>query len=138
MDEKILNLYTDGACRGNPGEGGAGAVLIDQKGRVVGTVSRFLGVCTNNVAEYSALIIGLEEAVKKGYRKLHIFLDSELLVNQIKGTYRVRNSKLKRLMKRIKMLLSFLDGYTIKHITRDKNKMADKMANKAIDQARIS
>ncbi len=133
MGEEILNLYTDGACRGNPGEGGAGAVLIDQEGNVVGTVSKFLGVCTNNVAEYSALIIGLEEALKKGCRNLHIFLDSELLVRQVKGIYRVKNSNLKVLMKDVKGLLSSLDGYTIKHIVRDKNKMADKLANEAID-----
>ena len=128
-----LNLYTDGACRGNPGEGGAGAVLTDRKGNVVGTVNKYLGMCTNNVAEYSALILGLEEAVKRGYRKLHIFLDSELLVNQIKGTYRVKNSNLKFLMVSVRKLLSSLDDYTIKHIVRDKNKMADKMANEAID-----
>ena len=128
-----LNLYTDGACRGNPGEGGAGAVLTDQKGNVVGTVNKYLGICTNNVAEYSALILGLEEAVKREYGKLHIFLDSELLVNQIKGTYRVKNSNLKILMVSVRRLLSSLDEYTIKHIIRDKNKMADKMANEAID-----
>ncbi len=128
-----LNLYTDGACRGNPGEGGAGAVFIDQKGNVVGTVNKYLGICTNNVAEYSALILGMEEAVKRGYGKLHIFLDSELLVNQIKGTYRVKNSNLKILMVSVRRLLSSLDEYTIEHIVRDKNKMADKMANEAID-----
>ncbi|MBE9546835.1 MAG: ribonuclease HI family protein [Proteobacteria bacterium] len=133
MGERVLNLYADGACRGNPGEGGAGAVLIDQEGNVVGTVRKFLGVCTNNVAEYSALIIGLEEALKKGCNKLHIFLDSELLVRQVKGVYRVKNSNLKSLMKEVRGLLSSLDGYTIEHIVRDKNKMADRLANEAID-----
>jgi len=133
MGEKVLNLYTDGACRGNPGEGGAGVVLVDQEGNVVGTASRFLGMCTNNVAEYSALIMGLEEAIRKGCRKLHIFLDSELLVNQINGTYRVKNINLKSLMKEVRGLLSFLDEYTVEHIVRNKNKMADRLANEAID-----
>ncbi|MFA4915417.1 MAG: ribonuclease HI family protein [Syntrophales bacterium] len=131
----IFNLYTDGACRGNPGYGGAGVVLTDEEGNVVGDVRKFLGLCTNNLAEYRALIIGLEEALRMHCRQLHIFLDSELLVNQINGTYRVKNDKLKILMKEVKRLLEFLDWYLVEHIGRDKNKMADRLANQAIDEA---
>ncbi|MDI6777407.1 MAG: ribonuclease HI family protein [Syntrophales bacterium] len=131
----ILNLYTDGACRGNPGYGGAGVVLTDEKGNIVGTTRKFLGLCTNNLAEYRALIIGLEEALRRRCRQLHIFLDSELLVKQINGAYRVKNDKLKILMGDVKRLLASFDGYVIEHIRRDKNRAADKLANQAIDEA---
>lgn len=135
MSNTVLNLYSDGACRGNPGYGGAGAVLFDEKGNTVATVRRFLGLCTNNVAEYRALILGLEEALKRKCRRLHIFLDSELLVKQINGTYRVKNSQLKVLMYDVQRLLSSLDGYTVEHVDRSQNHVADRLANEAIDEA---
>ncbi len=135
MASPVVNLYTDGACRGNPGQGGAGAVLVDKAGEIVGTVKHSLGHCTNNIAEYRALILGLEEALKNRYGQLNIFLDSELLVNQIKGTYKVKNEKLKPLMLEVKKLLSYFDSYKIEHIDRTKNYMADKLANEAIDDA---
>jgi len=135
MSDGVLNLYTDGACRGNPGQGGAGAVLVDDKGEVIARVGRSLGHCTNNVAEYKALILGLEEALKKRCGKLNIFLDSELLVNQMKGSYKVKNVTLKGLMNEVKKLLSYFDSYTVKHIDRSQNHMADKLANEAIDEA---
>jgi ribonuclease HI/probable phosphoglycerate mutase len=135
MASPVVNLYTDGACRGNPGQGGAGAVLVDEKGEIVATVRRSLGLCTNNIAEYKALIFGLEEALKKRYGRLNIFLDSELLVNQIKGSYKVKNENLKTLMSEVRKLLSYFDSYTVKHIDRSLNHMADKLANEAIDEA---
>ena len=131
----VLNLYSDGACRGNPGYGGAGAVLMDKEGNVVASTKEFLGLCTNNVAEYRALILGLEDALKRHCRKLHIFLDSELLVRQINGVYKVRDENLKVLMKEIRRLLSFLDEYKVEHIDRSLNSMADRLANEAIDGA---
>ena len=135
MNDGALNLYTDGACRGNPGNGGAGAVLIDEKGNTVATAKEFLGLCTNNIAEYKALILGLEEALKRGYGKLHVFMDSELLVKQISGSYQVKSSHLKVLMQDVKRLLSSLDEYTVEHIDRSKNHIADLLANQAIDEA---
>jgi ribonuclease HI/probable phosphoglycerate mutase len=135
MDRPAVNLYTDGACRGNPGQGGAGAVLVDERGEIVATVRRSLGHCTNNIAEYKALIFGLEEALKKRYGRLNIFLDSELLVNQIKGSYKVKNENLKTLMAEVRKLLSHFDGYKVAHIDRSLNHMADKLANEAIDEA---
>ncbi|HET6459273.1 MAG TPA: ribonuclease HI family protein [Syntrophales bacterium] len=135
MANPAVNLYTDGACRGNPGQGGAGAVLMDDTGEIVGTVKHSLGHCTNNIAEYKALILGLEEALKKRYGQLNIFLDSELLVNQIKGSYKVKNEKLKILMLEVRKLLSYFDSYKIEHIDRSQNCMADKLANEAIDDA---
>ena len=134
MPDGIVNLYTDGACRGNPGQGGAGVVLVDESGEVVATVKRSLGHCTNNIAEYRALIIGLEETLKKRYGQLNIFLDSELLVNQIKGSYKVKNETLKGLMSEVRKLLSYFDGYTVKHIDRSQNHIADRLANEAIDE----
>lgn len=128
-------LYTDGACRGNPGVGGAGAVLIDPKGQVVCSLKQFLGICTNNIAEYKALILGLEAAAARKPRKLHIFLDSELLVKQVDGRYRVKHEHLKPLMDKVRDLLSSFESYTIHHIDRSENKKADALANEAIDEA---
>ena len=135
MTDLAFNLFTDGACRGNPGQGGAGAVLVDEKGNIFATTKHSLGLCTNNIAEYRALILGLEEALKRRCRRLHIFLDSELLVNQINGTYKVKNENLKVLMRDVKKLLSDFDSYTVEHIARSKNHIADRLANEAIDEA---
>jgi len=135
MPDPVLNLYTDGACRGNPGQGGAGAVLVDESGNIFATIKNSLGLCTNNIAEYKALILGLEEALKRKCRRLHIFLDSELLVNQINGQYKVKNENLKILMRDVRKLLSYFDSYTVKHIDRSQNHIADRLANEAIDEA---
>jgi ribonuclease HI len=135
MASPVVNLYTDGACRGNPGQGGAGAVLVDETGEVIAAVRHSLGHCTNNIAEYRALIFGLEEALKKRCGRLNIFLDSELLVNQIKGSYKVKNENLKVLMLEVRKLLSYFDSYKVEHIDRSQNHMADKLANEAIDEA---
>ncbi len=132
---KTASLYTDGACRGNPGDGGAGAALFDENGRVVTTAKKFLGTCTNNEAEYGALILGLEEALKAKHKSIRIFLDSELLVRQINGVYRVKNSRLKELMKDVRKYLSMFDEYTVDHVPRSGNKMADRLANEAIDDS---
>jgi ribonuclease HI len=134
-EREAFSLYSDGASRGNPGNGGIGAVLYDGSGNVVATAKQFLGVCTNNEAEYRALICGLEEALKRGIRNVRIYLDSELLVRQIEGIYRVKNQNLKILMREVRKLLSFLDSYSVEHIERNKNKMADQLANEAIDEA---
>jgi ribonuclease HI/probable phosphoglycerate mutase len=135
MADKVLSLFTDGACRGNPGQGGAGAVLIDRDGAVVGTAKKFLGHCTNNIAEYRALLLGLETALERGTPAISIYLDSELLVRQIQGIYRVKNPDLKPLMLEIRDLLDRFDTWKIEHIPRSKNALADKLANEAIDEA---
>jgi len=132
-EKKAVRLYTDGACRGNPGNGGAGAVLFDEQGDVVTTAKKFLGSCTNNEAEYAALILGLEEALAGGHKTIQIFLDSELLVRQINGIYRVKNSRLKELMKEVQRHLVVFDEYTVKHVPRSENAVADRLANEAID-----
>jgi ribonuclease HI/probable phosphoglycerate mutase len=135
MADKALSLFTDGACRGNPGQGGAGAVLLGGNGEVLGTAKKFLGHCTNNIAEYRALILGLEAALERGTSVISIYLDSELLVRQIQGIYRVKNPDLKPLMAEIRDLLDRFDTWKIEHVPRSENALADGLANEAIDEA---
>ena len=126
-------LYTDGAARGNPGEAGAGVVLIGPDGEELGTRSLYLGQCTNNVAEYHALIAGLELAVQSGCRELQIRLDSELIVRQIQGLYKVKNAQLKPLFEKVKNHLASIEKWDIRHIPRGENTRADELANRGID-----
>ena len=133
MAEEIYRLYSDGACRGNPGVGGAGAVITNAAGNIVWEGKEFLGHCTNNIAEYKALILGLKGALDRGYSKLEVYLDSELLARQINGSYRVKNESLKNLMVEIRSLLSLLESVQVKHVLRRRNEQADKLANLAID-----
>jgi ribonuclease HI/probable phosphoglycerate mutase len=135
MVDKRLSLFTDGACRGNPGNGGAGAVLVGENGEVVSTAKRFLGHCTYNIAEYQALILGLEEALGQGSTAISIYLDSELIVRQIQGVYRVKNPTLKPLMADVRALLDRFDTWQVAHVQRSENTTADKLANEAIDEA---
>jgi len=135
MADKCLSLFTDGACRGNPGNGGAGAVLVGKNGEVVSTAKKFLGHCTNNIAEYRALILGLEAALGQGATAISIYLDSELLVRQIQGVYRVKNPTLKPLMIDVRALLDRFDTWQVAHVPRCDNAVADKLANEAIDEA---
>ena len=135
MANKTLTLFTDGACRGNPGQGGAGAVLMSVDGQVVSTAKKFLGHCTNNIAEYRALILGLEEALKHKPDTLRVYLDSELLVRQIQGVYRVKNPALQPLMAEVRALLARFDAWKVEHVPRSENARADKLANEAIDEA---
>jgi ribonuclease HI len=119
-------LYADGASLGNPGDSGIGAVIkTETRTR---EVSEHIGVATNNVAEYSALIRGLEEAHGLGATELEVNLDSELLVKQIRGEYRVRNRNLKPLFIKAMALLGSFRSYSIKHVPREMNKRADRLA----------
>ncbi len=126
-------LYTDGAARGNPGPGGAGVYVTDDKGVHILKRSQFLGHVTNNVAEYSALLLGLEALRKRKIENIVIYSDSELLVCQIKGKYRVKNEQLKKLYDRVMEILVYF-RYEIIHIRREKNKVADQLANEAVDK----
>lgn len=122
-------LYCDGASLGNPGDAGIGClVLIDSK-KI--EISEYIGKTTNNVAEYMALIRGLEEVLKEKAQEIEIFSDSELLVYQINGVYKVRNRKLISLYEKVKELLSKFKKYHIFHIDREDNFIADKLAKKA-------
>ena len=133
MEKQNYRLYSDGACRGNPGEGGAGAVITDAEGNAVWEGKEYLGHCTNNIAEYKALILGLKGALQEGYKKLDIYMDSELLAKQINGSYKVKNEKLKVLMREVRSLLSSFESIQVKHVLRCHNAKADKLANLAID-----
>lgn len=127
-------LFTDGASRGNPGEAGAGAVLFTERGDELATCSTYLGTCTNNVAEYKALIMGLDKALAKGCTDVAIFLDSELIVRQIQGSYKVKNETLLPLFKQVRERLSRLRHWSISHVPRAQNARADQLANQGIDQ----
>jgi len=133
MEKQNYQLYSDGACRGNPGEGGAGAVIMDTDGNVIWEGREYLGLCTNNIAEYKALILGLKGALAQGLKKLDVYLDSELLARQINGSYRVKNENLKVLMQDVRSLLSSFDFVQVKHVLRCHNARADRLANLAID-----
>ena len=115
QNDTPCTLFTDGAARGNPGEAGAGAVLIGSDGNELGSRSLYLGECTNNVAEYQALIAGLELAEQSGCRVLEIRLDSELIVQQIKGEYKVKNAHLKPLFQKVCSYLAKLENWDIGH-----------------------
>ncbi len=126
-------IYSDGAARGNPGPAGAGAVLQGEDGHVIVEACRYLGEMTNNQAEYRALLLALEEAKTIGAEQLTIFADSELMVKQIMGEYRVKNDGLKPLFAEVRKLLRAFADYTIEHVPRDENRHADRLANLAID-----
>ena len=127
-------LSCDGASRGNPGPAGAGAVLSNPLGEVAAQLARYLGETTNNVAEYQALILGLREAVRLGARKLQVFADSELLVRQLNGQYRVKAPHLLPLWRLAKNELQNFEAYTVSHVPRAENRLADELANQGIDQ----
>jgi ribonuclease HI len=133
MIKEASRLYSDGACRGNPGIGGAGAVITDGEGIVLWEGKEYLGYCTNNIAEYKALILGLRGALAQGHKNLEVYLDSELLANQINGSYRVKNENLKVLMTEVRSLLASFESIEVKHVLRCHNSNADKLANLAID-----
>lgn len=128
-------LFVDGASRGNPGQAGCGAVIYDETGASIEELSRYLGSTTNNVAEYQGLLMGLEAVIRLGGKRLQIRSDSELLVQQLKGVYKVRNEKLKGLYQKALALLGRLDAYGICHIPREQNRSADRLANRGIDEA---
>lgn len=131
-----IEVYTDGGARGNPGPAGAGAVVY-KDGVEVGTVSAFLGVATNNVAEYEALRLAFEKVVSLfgNGQTLTAYLDSELIVKQMKGEYRVKNPALKVIHERIKGYLKTAAlTVSFEHVRREKNKRADELANQAMDR----
>lgn len=132
--QKII-AFVDGAARGNPGEAGAGVVFKDAEGNVVERHALYLGTATNNMAEYKALILALRRAGELGVASLQVYSDSELLVNQINGRYRVRVPHLQVLCQEAIRLMRGVGRVNISHIPREKNAEADEQANIAIDQS---
>ena len=125
-------LYTDGGARGNPGPGGIGYVLAVAGKRVV-KKGKYVGRVTNNQAEYMALLEGLKEAKKEGARSVSCFLDSELVVKQMKGEYKIKNAALIDIANQVKVIADEFDRVRFTHVARDHNKEADKLVNMAID-----
>jgi dinuclear metal center YbgI/SA1388 family protein len=130
-----LRLRVDGGSRGNPGPGAIGAVLEDPGGRVIDRLGSTIGVCTNNVAEYRALLAGLEMARRAGAQDLEVLADSELLVKQLRGEYRVKNEGLKPLHAEAVELLRQFPLVSLRHVPREENVEADRLVNEALDGA---
>jgi dinuclear metal center YbgI/SA1388 family protein len=134
-DDARHRLYTDGGARGNPGPAGIGARLLDSAGGVVEELADSIGTATNNVAEYQALLAGLELALDHDVQRLDVFLDSELVVRQVNGQYKVKDAGLKPLHAQACLLLSRFHEVDVKHVRREQNAEADALVNKAIDAA---
>ena len=129
-----LVAYIDGGSRGNPGPAGFGVLIQDAHGRTVETFSEFLGETTNNVAEYRALLAALEYATERQTKRLTVYCDSELVVRQMQGHYRVQSPGLKPLHQRAQDLARRLPEFTMKSIPREQNSFADRLANEAMDR----
>jgi ribonuclease HI len=126
--------YTDGAARGNPGESGIGVIFKDEKGATVSKISGYIGNATNNVAEYQALIACLKNAPKTNCSRLVVHSDSELMVRQLLGEYKVKDANLKLMFQKVQRLLAKAPfEFEIKHVVRELNKEADQLANQGID-----
>lgn len=134
-ENRMFHLYVDGGSRGNPGPAGIGAVLASDAGEVVDTRADYIGEATNNIAEYQAMISGLEMALDHGVRQLAIFSDSELIVRQLEGRYKVKNEGLRPYYQQAKSILSRLEEYEITAIPREANAHADELVNAALDEA---
>jgi len=127
-------LFADGGSRGNPGHATSAAVLIAEDGGVLREIGRYLGVATNNVAEWTALLDGLSAAKELGVDRLAVRLDSELVVRQLSGQYRVKHENLRPLYARAKALLSHFENVDVRHVRRNENKLADALVNRILDE----
>lgn len=129
-----IRVYSDGAARGNPGPAGAGAVLVEATGRVVERLGKFLGVQTNNYAEYMGLLLGLKRAKELGVQEVEVFADSELMIRQLGGAYQVKSPSLRPLYEEVLGLLNEFQRIKLVHVPREMNAAADEMSNRAIDE----
>lgn len=129
-----LRLHVDGASRGNPGEAGFGVQVCAGDGRELAGLYGYLGKATNNVAEYQALLHGLRFALERGAREVEVFSDSELLVRQLEGRYRVKNPGLLPLFREAKALMARFERVRLAHVPREQNREADALANRAVDE----
>ncbi len=126
-------ICTDGAARGNPGRAAIGATIKGGEGNLIASISRRIGITTNNQAEYQAIIAALEKAISLGARHVELYTDSELVVKQINGRYKVKKATLRTHYQKVIQLIGSLDGFMIAHIPREQNREADNLANKALD-----
>ena len=130
-------LHTDGGARGNPGPAGIGVVLQDEGGEVIAELARGIGQTTNNVAEYAALIAGLELALTKGVTDVDVRVDSELVVRQVLGEWRIRNDRLRALAVKARSLLGRFGSASVEQVPRELNAGADALANQGMDAAEL-
>ncbi len=130
-------LHTDGGARGNPGPAGIGVVLADEDGEVIAEIAQGIGEATNNVAEYSALIAGLELALSHGVTDVDIYVDSELVVSQLLGKWKIKKDTLRPLAINARALMNRFESFTISHVRRESNADADKLANQGMDAAAL-
>ena len=132
--EATITAFCDGGARGNPGPSGFGVYIQDERGEKVAELSEYLGIRTNNYAEYSGLLAALEFALRYEHPKLKVISDSELMVKQIKGQYKVKSPDLRPLYEEAKRRIAGLEFFQIQHVLRNKNKEADRLANQAMDK----
>lgn len=131
----MYSLYFDGACRGNPGTGGYGAVLYDENNEIIDTCySRLLHTCTNNQAEYAGLLNGLRMVVRNNIDSVNVYGDSKLIVEQLNGRWKVKSDALRVYYDACKEVISNMDIITFTHVKRNLNKYADMLANRALDE----
>jgi ribonuclease HI len=130
-----LTINTDGGARGNPGPAGIGVVIANSSGKIIGRHKKYIGEATNNVAEYKALILALQEVFKLGAQELLINMDSELVVRQMQGSYKIKEPNLKILAGEVLTLIKKFKNVSFAHVLREKNKEADELVNQAIDEA---
>ena len=138
---RTIRIFCDGGSRGNPGPAGVGAVVLDastEPARVLATVSRTIGIATNNVAEYQALIDGLEAAAVYAAARIEVRADSQLLIRQLEGRYRVKNAGLQPLYARARALLASYAEVDLGHVYREQNVEADALVNLALDAATVA
>ncbi len=135
MKNKKISLYIDGASRGNPGPAGVGVLVLDETGKKIKEFCKYIGRTTNNVAEYNALIYGLDEALILRADEVVVNVDSELVAKQLNGEYRVKDENIKIFFEKALHILKSFKSFEVKHIDRSENKEADKLANKAINLA---
>ena len=137
MSENALTAFVDGASRGNPGPAACGVILKNPDGKVVATLGVTIGVTTNNVAEYTALILSMQEAIQIGAKRLDIFTDSELVAKQWSGDYKIKDATLKVLYILASHLKKCFERVSVTHVPREQNKLADEAANKALNQQEL-
>ena len=137
MKNKKLTIYVDGGSRGNPGPAGVGVVILDNSGKKIKEFGKYIGETTNNIAEYNALLYGLEEALILRADDVKLNLDSELVAKQLSGDYRVKDANIRPLFERALNMLKGFKSFEVRHIEREKNKEADKLVNKAINLASL-
>lgn len=131
-DDAIV-IFSDGGSRGNPGPSAAGYVILNNSQEVIAEGGEYLGITTNNQAEYQGVRLGLEKAIELGYKKVDFKLDSMLVVNQMRGQYKIKNRELWPIHERIRMLMTQFDRVTFTHVNRQFNQLADGMVNKTLD-----